>query len=287
MNASTYPQNQTISPPDGHWLRYLTSWLQSSENFQPQWHASTRNTLCENSTKPLKRFSSLSDDVLAGVCEATKKVAILLGVVSHLRAQNRTSDSRDPKADDHLINLRLPATASPAPSRTEWWVKWLPTLRLHLEKASLSPFVCYFCLFVCREHAYLPKEDDSVLISWEMKEGLRLSGLSAWIKMWFSNAITLNCSSITISLGSGNSFRWFNPLWSWGMAESSFHLSRLILILMLLFKIYGYLFIPETGNVAIKSGRRLWLRPCDWVPRLHIWVSMQTSQTSVIPSGPH
>ncbi len=150
MNARTYPQNQTISPPDGHWLRYLTSWLQSSENFQPQWHASTRNQLCENSTKPLKRFSSLSDDFLAGVCEATKKSCDSAGSrFSSESAEQNVRFNRDPKADDHLINLRLPATASPAPSRTEWWVKWLPTLRLHLEKASLSPFVCYFCLFVC------------------------------------------------------------------------------------------------------------------------------------------
>ncbi len=75
---------------------------------------------------------------------------------------------RDPNETNHLINLLLPV--SPAPSRTEWWVKWLPTLRLHLEKASLSPFVCYFCVFVCREHAYPPKEDDSLFLSYLMRD---------------------------------------------------------------------------------------------------------------------
>lgn len=33
-------------------------------------------------------------------------------------------------------------------------------------------------------------------------------------KLNSSNAIILSCSSITISLRSGNSFRRFNPLWS-------------------------------------------------------------------------
>ncbi len=135
------------------------------KTFQPQRHASTRNKLCENSTKPLKIFSSLSDDFWA--CDATKKVAILVGVVSHLRAQSRTSDSLEPNETNHLINLLLPESC---PSRTEWWVKWLPTLRLHLEKASLSPFVCYFCVFVCREHAYPPKEDDSLFLSYLMRD---------------------------------------------------------------------------------------------------------------------
>lgn len=101
--------------------------------------------------------------------------------------------------------------------------------------------------------------------------------LSAWIKMWFSNAITLNCSSI-IRLGSGNSFRGLNPLWSWGMAESSFHLSRFILILMLIFKRYGYLFISKTGNVAIKSGRRL---------KVALWLSSQTPHLSVHADKPN
>lgn len=87
---------------------------------------------------------SLSDDFMA--CDATKKVAILVGVVSHLRAQSRTSDSIETqKQTNHLINVLL-LSVSPAPSRTEWWVKFLPTfhptLRLHLEKASMSPFVC-------------------------------------------------------------------------------------------------------------------------------------------------
>lgn len=118
----------------------------------------------QTSTKPLKKIQagqSLSDDFW--VCDATKKVAILVGVVSHLRAQSRTSDSIDTqKQTNHLINLLLLLLlpVSPAPSRTEWWVKFLPTfhpsLRLHLEKASsLCPpsFASYFCLFVCGEHA--------------------------------------------------------------------------------------------------------------------------------------
>ncbi len=168
MNARTYPQNQTISPPDGHWLKCLTSWLQSRENFQPQRHASTRNKLRENSTKPLKRFSGLW---------CNKKSCDFGGSrFSSESAEQNDRFIRDPNETNHLINLLLPV--SPAPSRTEWWVKWLPTLRLHLEKASLSPFVCYFCVFVCREHAYPPKKMIlcSYLISWEMKEGLRLSG---------------------------------------------------------------------------------------------------------------
>lgn len=119
-----------------------TSSLSGTQSQEINFAKTTQNLLND-----FQAGQSLSDD-----CDATKKVAILVGVVSHLRAQSRTSDSIETqKQTNHLINLLLPV--SPAPSRTEWWVKWLPTLhptlRLHLGKASLSPFVSYFCLFVC------------------------------------------------------------------------------------------------------------------------------------------
>lgn len=127
----------------------------------------------QTSTKPLKKIQSLSDDFWA--CDATKKVAILVGVVSHLRAQSRTSDPIETqKQTNHLINLLL-LPVSPAPSRTEWWVKFLPTfhptLRLHLEKASMSPFVCQLILFVCVWGKCVPpKVDCSLSLSHLMRD---------------------------------------------------------------------------------------------------------------------
>lgn len=151
MNARTYPQNQTISPPDGHWLRYLTSWLQSSENFQPQWHASTTNQLYENSTKPLKRFSSLSDDFLGGVCEATKKSCDFGGSrFSSESAEQNVRFNRDPEADDHLINLLPPpCDCESCPLTNRVVGKVTPHPAATPGKGKSVPFVCYFCLFVC------------------------------------------------------------------------------------------------------------------------------------------
>jgi len=71
----------------------------------------TKQNQNKTTLKKCQADQSLSDDFWA--CYATKKVAISVGVVSHLRAQSWTSDSiQTQKQKHHLINLLL---LSPAP----------------------------------------------------------------------------------------------------------------------------------------------------------------------------
>lgn len=124
----------------------------------------------QNLFKKCQADQSLSDDFWA--CDATKKVAILVGVVSHLRAQSWTSDSIETqKQTNHLINLLLLASPAPLPKRVVGKVP--PHLSPHPAatpgkgKYIKSPFVCFFCLFCVWGTCVPPKVDDSLSLSHE------------------------------------------------------------------------------------------------------------------------